>query len=76
MVSTLRVPIKYDPSRAVRTSLRNLEVDGRVLNIPLYEFQSLPQLLGLTALYWRLWDAPEISQRSTPSKTQQTKSMG
>ncbi len=41
---------KYDPSLAVRTSLRNLKIDGRVLNIPLYAFQSLPRFLALAAL--------------------------
>jgi len=41
---------KYDPSLAVRTSLRNLKFDGRVLNIPLYAFQSLPRFLALAAL--------------------------
>ncbi|MFZ4777038.1 MAG: ATP-binding protein [Terrimicrobiaceae bacterium] len=40
---------KYDPSLAVRTSLRNLKIDGRVLNIPLYAFQSLPRFLALAA---------------------------
>jgi len=38
---------KYDPPLAVRTSLRNLKIDGRVLNIPLYAFQSLPRILKL-----------------------------
>lgn len=38
---------KYDPALAVRTSLRNLKIDGTVLNIPLYAFQSLPQLVAL-----------------------------
>jgi predicted AAA+ superfamily ATPase len=37
---------KYQPSVAVRTSLRNLKIDGRKLNIPLYALQSLPRLLA------------------------------
>ncbi len=39
---------KYEPSLAIRTSLRNLKIDDRVLNIPLYALQSLPRLVGLT----------------------------
>lgn len=38
---------KYHPSLVVRTSLRNLRLDARVLNVPLYALQSLPQLLAL-----------------------------
>ena len=38
---------KYQPSVSVRTSLRNLKLDARVLNVPLYALQSLPRLLTL-----------------------------
>lgn len=38
---------KYAPPLAIRTSLRNLRLDGRVLNVPLYALQSLPALLTL-----------------------------
>ena len=38
---------KYQPPVVVRTSLRNLKMDGRALNVPLYALQSLPQILGL-----------------------------
>lgn len=41
---------KYEPSLALRTSLRNLKLDGRVLNIPLYAFQSLPRLVALAVV--------------------------
>jgi len=36
---------KYNPALAVRISLRNLKLDGRTLNVPLYAIQSLPRLL-------------------------------
>ena len=39
---------KYQPSLAIRTSLRNLKIDRRVLNVPLYAFQSLSRILGLS----------------------------
>jgi predicted AAA+ superfamily ATPase len=38
---------KYAPPLAIRTSLRNLRLDGRVLNVPLYALPSLPSLLAL-----------------------------
>lgn len=38
---------KYLPPIAIRTSLRNLKLDSRVLNIPLYALPSLPHILGL-----------------------------
>lgn len=38
---------KYQPPLVVRTSLRNLKIDNRVLNVPLYALQSLPRILGL-----------------------------
>ncbi|MCK4514173.1 MAG: ATP-binding protein [Spirochaetaceae bacterium] len=38
---------KYRPPLVVRTSLRNLKIDDRVLNVPLYALQSLPQILDL-----------------------------
>jgi uncharacterized protein len=37
---------KYQPPLAIRASLRNLKLDGRALNIPLYALESLPQVLG------------------------------
>ena len=37
---------KYNPSVAVRISLRNLKHDGRTLNVPLYAIQSVPRFLG------------------------------
>jgi predicted AAA+ superfamily ATPase len=38
---------KYAPPLAIRTSLRNLRLDRRVLNVPLYALQSLATLLTL-----------------------------
>lgn len=38
---------KYQPSLVVRTSLSNLKIDKRVLNVPLYSLQSLPRILHL-----------------------------
>ena len=37
---------KYNPCLSVRTSLRNLKFDGKVLNVPLYAIQSLPNILN------------------------------
>ena len=37
---------KYNPCLAIRTSLRNLKFDGKVLNVPLYAIQSLPNILN------------------------------
>jgi len=38
---------RYDPPVALRTSLRNLCIDHRRLNIPLYALPSLPRILDL-----------------------------
>jgi predicted AAA+ superfamily ATPase len=38
---------KYLPAVAIRTSLRNLKLDARLLNVPLYAFPSLPRILSL-----------------------------
>lgn len=38
---------KYNPPLAIRTSLLNLKMDAKLLNIPLYAIQSLPRLLAL-----------------------------
>ena len=41
---------KYHPPLSIRTSLRNLKTDGRVLNVPLYALQSLPRILSLSGI--------------------------
>lgn len=38
---------KYEPPFTLRTSLRNLRIDGKVVNIPLYALQSLSGILRL-----------------------------
>jgi len=41
---------KYNPTLLLRSSLMNLNFEGKILNVPLYLVERLPALVGLTGL--------------------------